>query len=42
MKMLFPARQGAQRQWTTRLPNWGEILEPLVIDFEDRLIPYLK
>ena len=41
-KMLFLAGQEAQRKWTNRLPNWGEILGQLVIYFEDRLTPYLK
>ena len=40
--MLFLAGQEAQRKWTKRLPNWGEILGQLVIYFEDRLTPYLK
>ena len=41
-KMLFLAGQEAQRKWTKRLPNGGEILGQLVIYFEDRLTPYLK
>ena len=41
-KMLYLAGQEAQRKWTKRLPNWGEILGQLVIYFEDRLTPYLK
>lgn len=37
-----PGGHEAQRTWTQRLPNWGEILGQLVISFEDRLTPYLK
>ncbi len=40
--MLFLAGQEAQRTWTKRLSNGGEILGQLVIYFEDRLTPYLK
>jgi len=41
VKMLDLAGQEAQRKWTRRVPNWGEILGQLVIYFEDRLTPYL-
>ncbi len=41
VKMLYLAGQEAQRKWTRRVPNWGEILGQLVIYFEDRLTPYL-
>jgi len=41
-KLLFLAGAQAQKKWTKRVPNWGEILGQLVIYFEDRLTPYLK
>jgi putative transposase len=41
VQMLYLAGQEAQRKWTRRVPNWGEILGQLVIYFEDRLTPYL-
>jgi transposase-like protein len=42
LKMLYLSTMDVLRKWTSRVPNWGQILLQLSVHFPERVQPYLR
>lgn len=40
-KMLYLASENIRKKWTQRYRNWDQVLNQLIVLYNERLIPYL-